>query len=75
MDGSTKVKALSDDELWAFAQEWAKNPRPVDLAEVGIYKQPSPDGLETLYDGDPDPFGLDKPGGGILKRILRFIVR
>ena len=75
MDTETEHKPMTDDELWAFVQEWSKNPRPIDLAEVGIYKQSSPDGLETLYDGDPDPFGLDKPGGGIFKRILRFIVR
>ena len=74
MDNYAKPR-MTTDELIAFLEKWEKNPRPINLAEVGIYKQPSPDGLETLYDGDPDPFGLDKPGGGILKRILRFIIR
>ena len=74
MDNYAKPR-MTTDELIAFLEEWEKNPRPIDPAEVGLSPKSSPYGYVTLYDGDPDPFGLDKPGGGILKRILRFIVR
>ncbi len=73
MEAQIEPKQLTDDELWAFVENWSKNPRPIDPAEVGLRRKDSPYGYETFYEGDP--FGLDKPGGGIFKRILRFIVR
>ena len=49
MDTYTKPKQLTDDELWAFVQEWSKTPRPIAPAEVGLSRKSSPYGYDTFY--------------------------
>lgn len=63
-----EAEPMTDDELWAFIQEWSKNPRPIDLAEVGINKPISPYGYETFYDGD---FSIKLPG--FLGKVAKFL--
>ncbi|MBQ6972180.1 MAG: hypothetical protein IJP86_07460 [Synergistaceae bacterium] len=68
MDTYTEPKQLTSDELWAFVEEWSKNPRPIDPAEVGLRRKSSPYGYETFCDGD---FSIKLPG--VLGKIARFL--
>ena len=63
-----EAKPMTNDELCAFVQEWSKNPRPIDLAEVGINKLSSPYGYETFNDGD---FSIKLPS--FLGKIAKFL--
>ena len=68
MESREEVKQLTSDELWAFVEEWSKNPRPIDPAEVGLSRKSSPYGYETFYDGD---FSIKLPG--FLGKIAKFL--
>ncbi len=68
METQIEPKQLTDDELWAFVENWSKNPRPIDLAEIGRTRPISPDGLETFYEGD---FSVKLPG--FLGKIAKFL--
>ena len=68
MDSNTEPRLLTNDELWKLAEEWSKNPRPIELTEIGRTRPISPDGLETFYDGD---FSIKLPG--FLGRIAKFL--
>ena len=68
MEAQTEPKPLTDDELWAFIEEWGKNPRPIDPAEVGLRRKDSPYGYETVYEGD---FSVKLPG--FLGKIAKFL--
>ena len=68
MDNHTEPKPLTTDALMKLVDEWEKNPRPIDLAEIGRTRPMSPDGLETFYDGD---FSIKLPG--FLDKIAKFL--
>ena len=68
MDTHTEPKQLTTDELIAFLEEWEKNPRPIDPAEVGLRRKDSPYSYETVYEGD---FSIKLPG--FLGRIAKFL--
>lgn len=68
MEAQIEPKQLTDDELWAFVEEWSKNPRPIDPAEVGLRRKDSPYSYETVYEGD---FSIKLPG--FLGRIAKFL--
>lgn len=68
MEAQIEPKPLTDDELWAFVENWSKKPRPIDPAEVGLKRKDSPYSYETFYDGD---FSIKLPG--FLGRIAKFL--
>ena len=68
METQIEPKQLTDDELWAFVEEWSKNPRPIDPAEVGLRRKDSPYGYETVYEGD---FSIKLPG--FLGKVAKFL--
>ena len=63
-----EAEPMTDDELWAFIQEWSKNPGPIDPAKVGITRKISSYGYETFYDGD---FSIKLPG--FLGKVAKFL--
>lgn len=68
MEAQTEPKPLTDDELWAFIEEWGNNSRPIDPAEVGLRRKDSPYGYETFYEGY---FSVKLPS--FLGKIAKFL--